>query len=70
MIPTDVGAEVTVPVGDGEMGALVAMGVVGEAVPCDSNSKGSTVVKNKLNGNNGSIDCCLPVHMHSIFLVG
>ena len=34
-----------VPVGDGEMGALVAMGVVGEAVPC--NSKGSTFGQNK-----------------------
>lgn len=34
MIPTGVGANVVVPVGDGEMGALVAVGVVGEAVPC------------------------------------
>ena len=50
MIPTGVGAEVIVPVGDGEIGALVAMGVVGEAVPC--NGKGSTLGKYKLNGNN------------------
>ena len=45
MIPTGVGADVMVPVGDGEIGALVAMGVVGGAVPC--NSKGSTLAKNK-----------------------
>ena len=54
MIPTEVGAEVTVPVGDGEIGALVAVGVVGEAVPYNSNSKGSTLGKNKLNGTMGA----------------
>ena len=51
-----------VPVGDGEIGALVAMGVVGGAVPC--NSKGSTLAKNKRDTTGAQVYNS-PEHMQS-----
>ena len=50
-----------VPVGDEEMGALVAMGVVGEAVPC--NSKGSTFGQNKRATMGAQIVAHLCIHI-------
>ena len=42
-MPTGVGADVMLPVGEGVMGWLVAPGVVGEPVPCKTGKSSATM---------------------------
>jgi len=42
-MPTGVGADVMLPVGEGVMGCLVAPGVVGEPVPCKTGESSATM---------------------------